>query len=314
MDLRHLRHFVAVAEEQHFGRAAARLGIEQSPLSRSIRELEGHLQAPLLTRSPRGSQLTAAGTALVAPARAILAQAAGLRATVAHARTAASRRLRLGVCDAVATAPLTACLSALRVATPDLRIEIVSLPSGEAAAAVDDGTVDAAMALSPTASSTLTSTTVWTERFVAMVGQLCDPDRREPPVEPTELLRATEVLAADAWAAAAERWLRTLAAGTPRVAPPVRLVGTLLALVTTVATQPGIALLPKGLAGALAGRGVAFRKVAGPSCGLAVVLLHRPDRDHSGLETLQAVIRTRPWTIGSPTAAAVPAGTRGRGP
>src|SRR5712672_1011940 len=87
MELRHLRYFVAVAEEGQVTRAAERLGIQQPPLSQQIRALESELQVQLFRRKPRGVELTQAGHALLAEARAVLQQ-------VDHAVTVTQRTAR----------------------------------------------------------------------------------------------------------------------------------------------------------------------------------------------------------------------------
>jgi molybdenum-dependent DNA-binding transcriptional regulator ModE len=75
MELRHVRYFLAVAEEQNFTRAAKKVGIGQPPLSQQIRALEDELGAPLFHRLSHGAELTSAGKAFLPEARAMMQQA-----------------------------------------------------------------------------------------------------------------------------------------------------------------------------------------------------------------------------------------------
>src|SRR5258708_25825011 len=96
MEMRHLRYFIAVAEEAHVTRAAARLGIQQPPLSQQIRALERELDVQLFMRKPRGVELTDAGRALLDEARIILAQIDHAFATTRPTARGEQRRLLLG--------------------------------------------------------------------------------------------------------------------------------------------------------------------------------------------------------------------------
>ena len=97
MELRHLRYFVAVAEEGHITRAAERLGIQQPPLSHQIRALERELGAQLFHRMPRGVALTEAGRAFLEDARAALARVDQAVEAARRAARGEQGRLRLSV-------------------------------------------------------------------------------------------------------------------------------------------------------------------------------------------------------------------------
>src|ERR1700760_3735477 len=96
MELRHLRYFLAVAEERNFTRAAARVGIGQPPLSMQIRALENELGVSLFERQARGVALTAAGQAFLPEARALLAQAKQAFEAAARGARGEVGRLRIG--------------------------------------------------------------------------------------------------------------------------------------------------------------------------------------------------------------------------
>src|SRR5208283_4586483 len=96
MELRHLRYFVAVAEELGFTRAAERLGISQPPLSAQIRQLEKELGSQLLLRRSRGVELTSAGKLLLEEGRLILNQIETTKTSVRRRARAETGRLILG--------------------------------------------------------------------------------------------------------------------------------------------------------------------------------------------------------------------------
>ena len=147
MDLRTLRYFVAVAEELHFGRAAARLHMTQPPLSRAVKHLESDLGCVLLHRSPTGVALTPAGALLRDEARTLLAQAEQLRTRVADVAGAAT--LTVGTLADSAEQVGTRLAAAYRRRHPHVRFRIREADLTDPTAGLRSGLVDVALTRTP---------------------------------------------------------------------------------------------------------------------------------------------------------------------
>jgi DNA-binding transcriptional LysR family regulator len=142
MELRHLRYFVTLAEELHFGRAAQRLHIQQPPLSRQIQLLEAELGFPLFERSRRRVELTPAGNALLGRVRQVFE---ALDAAVHDARSASegeSGRLIVGYPSSLAYSGLTELLRAFRTRYPGVELSLRELSPGEQIDALKAGALD----------------------------------------------------------------------------------------------------------------------------------------------------------------------------
>jgi DNA-binding transcriptional LysR family regulator len=147
MELRLLNYFVAVAEERHFGRAAARLHITQPPLSRAIKQLETDLGAVLLRRSPAGVELTAAGVSLLDEARTLLAQADQARARVAAA--AGTDTITVGTLADSVTQFGSRLAAAYRRQHPGIRVRIRESDFTDPTTGLRAGLVDVALTRAP---------------------------------------------------------------------------------------------------------------------------------------------------------------------
>jgi DNA-binding transcriptional LysR family regulator len=147
MELRSLRYFVAVAEELHFGRAAARLHMTQPPLSRAIKHLEADLGAVLLNRSSAGVTLTPAGTALYAEARTLLEQAEQVRARVTA--VTGSTTLTIGTLGDSAEQAGTRLVAAYRERHPAVRVRVRETDFTDPTTGLRAGLVDVALTRAP---------------------------------------------------------------------------------------------------------------------------------------------------------------------
>ncbi|MEV0738902.1 LysR substrate-binding domain-containing protein [Streptomyces sp. NPDC050549] len=146
MELRHLQHFIAVAEDQHFTRAAERLMVSQSGLSASIRALERELQTPLFVRTTRRVTLTEAGRALLVEAERILAQVRSAHEAVAAVQGVLRGTLSLGTEQCIAGVHAAGLLASFRRRHPDVEIRLRQAGSGALAEEVAAGRLDLAFA------------------------------------------------------------------------------------------------------------------------------------------------------------------------
>lgn len=168
LSLRQMRYFIAVAEERHFGRAAARLHITQPPLSRQVAELEAALGLALLVRDPRQVRLTPAGEQALAEFRAVVEAAAQAARRIAAHRDALPR-LRLGLLNWLDLNRLPDTEQRLRAQGLVAGVDSQFIASHEAVAAVRGGRLDAALVAAPIETAGTEAVTLGRLRMVALV-------------------------------------------------------------------------------------------------------------------------------------------------
>ncbi|MBH1638336.1 LysR family transcriptional regulator [Stenotrophomonas maltophilia] len=291
MELRHLRCFLAVAEELHFARAAMKLHMEQSPLSRTIKELEEDLGEQLFVRTSRSTRLTRAGRLFLEHVPRVFAALNQARDSVKAAANGFQGQLRVALSDGITPSRLPALLALCREEEPDVAIRFFEVPLSEQIKGLRDDLYDVGFAQTDDVGEELVAQAVWTDALVVAV-----PARhhllRHKRIPLEELLRFPLVLcdphACEGHARQIERLLRKVDM-EPLVAERVVSCDLMMALVAA-----GIALGLTSAAHIVASRetGVVARPLAGHSPLLTTYLLCPPGEPREALARFIERVRT----------------------
>lgn len=274
MELRHLRYFVAVAEELHFGRAARRLHISQPPLSAQVRDLEHELGVELFERTRHKVELTDAGRLLLGRARDVLSRANGLAAEAASVARGASGLVSVGYTTTAAYCFLSRWLKLAQQRLPQVAIRLEEMASPGQAPALEEQRIDIGLACLPVPTRDVRSAPLVRERITLAIPR-SHPLAQRSRVRLADLSGVPQVVLRDS---PEQGWAQACAAELTRAAvtaPVVAEADTKLALLGLVAAELGVAVISSSLA-TLGRPGVVFRAIADARTPLVLGALHRP--------------------------------------
>jgi DNA-binding transcriptional LysR family regulator len=169
MELRHLRCFVAVAEELHFARAAERLHIEQSPLSRAIKELEEDLGVQLFVRTTRSTRLTHAGKFFFEHVPRVFTALEQARDCVKAAANGFHGQLRIALSDGITPTYFSALLALCRQEEPEIEIRLTEVPLCQQIKGLHDDLYDVGFAQLDEAGDGLVAEPIWHDPLMVAV-------------------------------------------------------------------------------------------------------------------------------------------------
>lgn len=287
MELRHLRYFVAVAEELHFGRAAGRLHLAQPPLSQAIKQLEAEVGATLLERSSRHVALTDAGRVLLGHARTTLAHAEGTLAAVQRAAAGLEGELHLGFVASAASDVLPHLLPRQRAQAPALALHLTERTTREQLDALARGHLDVGIGRDLEHRGDLTVTPLRREPLVAALPATHRLAHRRV-LRLAELADDPFVLLPTLTAPRSRGLLTALCASAgfdPQVAQEALQYTTILGL---VAGGIGVSLVPRAVA-RWGSEGVRCVGVADAGAHSTLALLHREGDQRPAVRGLAAL-------------------------
>jgi DNA-binding transcriptional LysR family regulator len=287
MEIRHLRCFIAVAEELHFARAAERLHIEQSPLSRAIKELEEDLGVQLFMRTTRTTRLTRAGKLFLEHVPRVFIALQQARDSVKAAANGYHSQLRIALSDGITPSCLSVLLALCRQEEPEVEIRLFEVPLSQQIKGLHDDLYDVGLAQSEEIGDGILAEPVWSDPMMVAV-PMRHPLLTYKRIPLEEVLRYPLVLCdpqvCEGHARQVDRVLRAIDR-EPLVAETVASFDLMMALVAA-----GFAL---GLAGASQidvsrEQGIVARPLAGNSPVLTTYLLRLDEKPSETLSHFMA--------------------------
>ncbi len=274
MELRHLRCFLAVAEELHFARAAEKLHIEQSPLSRTVKELEEELGVQLFIRTSRSTRLTLAGRLFLKHVPRVFTALEQARESVKSVANGFHGQLRIALSDGITPSRLPALLARCREEDPEIEIRLFEVSLAQQLKGLHDELYDVGFSMADEVGDGIIVEPAWEdELMVAVPARHPALAYKRIPLE--EVLRYPLVLGdpavCEGHARQIDRILRKQEKD-PLVVQHVATFDVMMALVSA-----GLALGLAGAAHIAASRepGVVGRPLAGRSPMLTTYLLRR---------------------------------------
>jgi DNA-binding transcriptional LysR family regulator len=281
MELRHLRYFVAVAEELHFGRAASRLFIVQPSLSQQIRQLEEELGFSLLKRTKRSVELTDAGRVFFVSAQNILAQVQEAKRAAKRAYRGEVGRLVVGYISSSTYDLLPAMLRAYRERFPHVEVALRELTTPAQVKALEENELQIGLLRLPISTPLVNVEVVRREPIVCVLPE-------EHPLAVHESI-ALPMLAHEPFVLQSRQhgggyyvqlMKVCLAAGfSPNVVQEVTETHTIVGL---VAAGIGISLVPQSIHN-IRSEGIVYRELEGTTTMTEIALAWRRDAQHSAI-------------------------------
>jgi len=287
MELRHLRYFVAVAEELHFGRAAEKLHISQPPLSHQIQDLERELGVSLLHRTRHFVALTEAGRAFLEEARRILSDSDHAVATARRVGRGEVGHLSIGFGPLLAVGILGRIINGFLADHASVKLDLQTLNTAEQVEALAGGRIDVAFPILPVSHPEIVTEVVASEPLVAALP--ANHGRGRSRVVSLADLRSESFVGISRSAAPTFHDLVVRACGDAGFAPSVEHEANyVLTVLGLVGAGLGVAVVPGWIANRPS-EGVTFRRLSGTSPVRIGVAHRRGDPSAPLLAFLEAV-------------------------